>query len=251
MFDLDGKYAVVTGAARGIGKAAAGALAAASAHVLAIDRLKEPLDATVAEFRDDGHQVTALAADIADDSGLDALRATVATAGVPPAVVVTAAGIMRRTNPLDLTVRDLEHLWRVNVRGTIGVVQTLLPVMAEAGYGKVITVGSLGSVRGLERRTGYATTKGAVAQYTVSLASEMGAHGIRANVVAPGYVTTDMASEYIYASPETTNRLAARIPLGTFATPADLAGTFLFLASPASDYITGQVIVIDGGWTTT
>lgn len=251
MFDLHGKYAVVTGAARGIGKAAACALAAAGADVLAVDRLTEPLDATVKEFCDAGHQATSLTTDIATARGLAALRSAVADAGVPPAVVVTAAGIMRRRDPLDFSLDDLNDLWRVNVVGTVGVIQSLLPAMAEAGYGKVITVGSLGSVRGLERRTGYATTKGAVAQYTVSLASEMGRAGIRANSVAPGYVTTDMASEYIYQDPETTRMLADRIPLGRFAAPTDLAGTFLFLAAPASDYITGQIIVVDGGWTTT
>lgn len=95
------------------------------------------------------------------------------------------------------------------------------------------------------------TTKGAVAQYTISLASEAGAYGVRANVLAPGYVDTDMAGPWINGDPDRTKRLRARIPLGTFATPADLAGTFVFLAARASDYITGQVLLVDGGWTTT
>lgn len=135
--------------------------------------------------------------------------------------------------------------------GTVGVTQLLLPHMIDAGYGKVINVGSLGSVRGLERRTGYATTKGAIAQYTISLASEVGRHGSRVNAIAPGYIVTDMASEWIFQDPGQTERLRARIPLDAFATPEQLAGVFVFLAAPASDYLTGQVLVADGGWTTT
>ena len=180
----------------------------------------------------------------------DRLRA--ATEGLPaPTVLVNAAGIMIRTAITDLTAADLEALWHVNVHGTVAVTQSLLPGMIEHGYGKIINVGSLGSVRGLERRTGYATTTGAVAQYTMSLAAETAPHGIRANLIAPGYVATDMASTWMFDDTDRTNRLLARIPLGHFATPDDLAGTFVFLAAPASDYITGQTLLVDGGWTIT
>jgi NAD(P)-dependent dehydrogenase (short-subunit alcohol dehydrogenase family) len=250
LFHLHGSLAVVTGAARGIGNAAARALAAHGAGLLLIDRLDTELASTAAELAQRGTTVHTLVADIAAADTGELVRAAAADAGGAD-IVINAAGIMVRSAITELAAADLDELWRVNVRGTIAVTQSLLPQMIERGYGKVINVGSLGSVRGLERRTGYATSKGAVAQYTISLASEAGQYGIRANVIAPGYVTTDMASPWIFGDPGRTERLRARIPLGTFAAPDDLSGTFVFLAARASDYVTGQIVVVDGGWTTT
>jgi NAD(P)-dependent dehydrogenase (short-subunit alcohol dehydrogenase family) len=251
MFRLDGTVAVVTGAARGIGKAAAAGLASRGATLVLFDRLEEQLDATAREIREEsGRPVHPVVGDVSEGPDRERLTERSRQVGAV-SVLVNAAGVMRRTEVTALTVEDLDYLWQVNVGGTVGVTQLLLPQMVEAGYGKIINVGSLGSVRGLERRTGYATTKGAVAQYTVSLASEVGQHGVRVNAIAPGYVATDMASEWIYGDPDRTQRLRARIPLGTFATPEQLAGVFVFLAASASDYLTGQVLVADGGWTTT
>jgi NAD(P)-dependent dehydrogenase (short-subunit alcohol dehydrogenase family) len=250
LFTLDGQLAVVTGAARGIGRAAAAALAAHGADLLLVDRLAEQLSVTARELGDLGGSVRTLVADVtAADIGEQVAAA--ADAAGEPTILVNAAGIMVRSAITELTAAELDALWRANVLGTVSVTQGLLPRFIERDYGKIINVGSLGSVRGLERRTGYATTKGAVAQYTVSLASEVGAHGIRANVIAPGYVATDMASPWIYGDPARTERLRDRIPLGRFAAPEDLAGVFVFLAAPASDYVTGQILLADGGWTTT
>lgn len=250
LFSLHGMLAVVTGAARGIGKAAAQALATHGAGLLLVDRLGTELASTAAEIAETGVPVHTLVTDIAATDAGRNVRAAASKAG-PVKVVVNAAGVMVRSEITELSATDLEMLWRVNVLGTIEVTQSLLPHMIEQGYGKVINVGSLGSVRGLERRTGYATSKGAVAQYTISLASEAGQYGIRANLIAPGYVITDMASEWIYGDGERTARLRARIPLGRFATPEDMGGAVVFLAAPASDYVTGQILLADGGWTTT
>jgi len=245
LFALHGAVAVVTGAARGIGRSAARALAEHGAELVLVDRLEPELTATAAELG-----ARAVVADVAAPDAGDRIRAATGDLDAPR-VLVNAAGIMIRTEITELTTADLDELWKVNVRGTVEVTQSLLPRMIEHGYGKIINVGSLGSVRGLERRTGYATTKGAVAQYTMSLAAEAGAHGIRANLVAPGYVATDMAAPWMFGDTGRTTRLLARIPLGHFASPDDLAGTFVFLAAPASDYITGQTLLVDGGWTIT
>jgi NAD(P)-dependent dehydrogenase (short-subunit alcohol dehydrogenase family) len=249
-FSLDGRVAVVTGAARGIGKAAAVALAEHGAGLVLVDRLAGELERTRAELAGAGLPAQAVTGDVTDPEVHVPLLDAVNAAG-PVSILVNAAGVMRRMDVTELTLADLDALWRVNVAGTVGITQLLLPQMIDQGYGKIINVGSLGSVRGLERRTAYATTKGAVAQYTVSLASEAGRHGVRANVIAPGYVATDMASSWMYGDPDRTGQLLSRIPLGRFAAPADVAGTFVFLAAPASDYITGQVLLVDGGWTTT
>jgi 2-deoxy-D-gluconate 3-dehydrogenase len=248
LFDLTDRTAVVTGAARGLGLAASTVLAAHGAKVVLLDLLDPQVGEAAEKLRATGATAVAVPGDVTVDADLDRLRAAAEQVG-PVSIVVNCAGIIRRLDIDAMGADDLDDLWRVNVRGTVAVTQLFLPQMIEQGYGKVINIGSLGSVQGLERRTAYATTKGAVAQYTVSLASEVGRHGIRANVIAPGYVDTDMAGKYIWGEPGQADRLLQRIPLGRFAAPDDLAGVFVFLAAAASDYITGQVLLVDGGWT--
>lgn len=249
LFDLAGRVAVVTGAARGLGLSAARSLARHGASVVLIDVLADELDRAAAEVREAGTgRVEVVVGSVSDPDDVERLARAAEQCG-PVTIVVNCAGIIRRLDIEKMALDDLEALWDVNVRGTVAVTQRFLPQMIDAGYGKVVNVGSLGSVVGLERRTAYATTKGAVAMYTVSLASEVGQHGVRANVIAPGYVDTAMAGEYIHADPRRAEAMLDRIPLGHFATASDLEGTFVFLASRASDYVTGQVLMVDGGWT--
>lgn len=151
-FSLDGAVAVVTGGARGIGKAAAQALARHGDELILVDRLEGELAATAKELAEGGATVRTVVGDVtADDIG-ERIR----SASGQVSVLVNAAGVMIRSEITELTTAELDELWRVNVRGTVEITQSLLPQMIERGYGKIVNVGSLGSVRGLERRTGYA-----------------------------------------------------------------------------------------------
>jgi NAD(P)-dependent dehydrogenase (short-subunit alcohol dehydrogenase family) len=249
VFDLGGARAVVTGAARGIGRAAATSLAARGAEVVLFDVRAEDLEKTAANIAEMGGCVTTVVGDVTSSEDLDALFEA-ARGDSPVSVVVNCAGIVRRTDISSLTLGDLDMLWRVNVRGTAAVTLGFLPGMIDQGHGKIINVGSLGSVTGLEQRTAYATTKGAVALFTKSLANEVGRFGVCVNAIAPGYLETEMTMDWIHGDGERTGRLLDRIPLGRFGTPRDVGGLVVFLASSASDYVTGQIIMLDGGWTT-
>jgi len=191
--------------------------------------------------------VSALRLDVRVEEDVRRLAETTAALGGVD-VVVNAAGIMHRAVATEAKIADLDRLWEVNVRGLYAVTQALLPQLVERGTGgKIVNVGSLGSVLGLERRAAYAATKGAVRQYTQSMAVDLGPYGICVNAIAPGYIDTHMTADWL-DDPDRRRRLLERIPTGRFGEPADLAGTFVFLAAPASDYVTGQIVVVDGGW---
>jgi NAD(P)-dependent dehydrogenase (short-subunit alcohol dehydrogenase family) len=250
LFDLAGTRAVVTGAGRGLGRAAALALASYGADVVLFDVREEELMTTHSLVADTGVASRALVGDVTSLEDRASL-VEIAAGPVPVTVVVNCAGVVRRSEIASMTLEDLDHMWNVNVRGTVAVTQAFLPKMIEARKGKVINMGSLGSVTGLDRRTAYATSKGGVALYTKSLACEVGCYGICVNAIAPGYIETDMTTDWISGDPERTARLLDRIPLGRFGTTEDMEGLLIFLASSASDYVTGQTIMLDGGWTTT
>jgi NAD(P)-dependent dehydrogenase (short-subunit alcohol dehydrogenase family) len=246
-FDLTGRRAVVTGAARGIGRAAAMALAGQGAELVLVDILKDELASTAAEMARQGISVCALPMDVRSSDDVRSLADATAELGGAD-IIVNGAGIIRRAVATDATVEDLDQQWEVNVRGLYAVTQAVLPQLIEKQAGKIINVGSLGSVLGLQGRAAYAATKGAVRQYTQSLAVDVGCHGVSVNAIAPGYIETDMNEDWLAGDPERRERMLQRIPAGRFGRPADLEGAFVFLAAPASDYMTGQVIVVDGGW---
>lgn len=246
-FDLSGRRAVVTGAARGIGRAAATALARHGAELVLVDILADELAATAEQIGRHGPRAQVVRMDVRSGQDVRALAdAAAALGGVD--IVVNGAGILTRADSTEATLEDLDQLWEVNVRGLYAVTQALLPQLVEKGSGKIINVGSLGSVLGLENRAAYAATKGAVRQYTQSLAVDLGCHGICANAIAPGYIETRMTEDWLSESSDRRRRMLERIPIGRFGRTADVEGAFVFLAAPASDYVTGQVIIVDGGW---
>jgi NAD(P)-dependent dehydrogenase (short-subunit alcohol dehydrogenase family) len=164
-------------------------------------------------------------------------------------ILINAAGAVTRTDIKSTTTEELDRLWAINVRAVTDLTQTLLPYLTAGDGASIINLGSLGSVIGLDQRTMYATTKGAIAQYTVSLASEIASFDIRANVVAPGYIETPMTTNWLWDDADRTRLLLDRIPMRRFGSTDDIGGVFVFLASSASAYMTGQIVMIDGGWT--
>jgi NAD(P)-dependent dehydrogenase (short-subunit alcohol dehydrogenase family) len=245
-FDLSGKRVVVTGAARGIGCAAATALGRHGAELLLADARGDILADTVKELGRNGVEVASVTMDVR--SAEDVERLTEISAGTGELdILVNCAGVIGRARTTEATVKDLDAVWEVNMRGLYAVTQALLPQLVDGG-GKIINVGSLGSVLGLEQRAAYAATKGAVARYTQSLAVDLGRHGVCVNAIAPGYIQTDMSGEWLDGDADRRERMLERILLGRFGSPADVEGAFVFLAAPASDYLTGQIIVVDGGW---
>lgn len=244
-FSLDGKLAVVAGASGAIGRCAAGVFHELGARLLVTGRDEQRLAQTVAALPPEA-DVTAIAGDARDERHIAEIAAAAqAHGGVD--VYVNCIGTQRRKPLLEATPDDLDFLWSINVGSVFALTQRLLPQMVEKRYGKVIHLCSIASFVGVEDKTMYAITKGALLQYTRSSAVELAPFGIRVNAIAPGYVDTPMTHDYIHSSRE--QEFLSAIPLSRFAQVEDLEATFAYLATAASDHMTGQLLVLDGGET--
>lgn len=232
MFDLTGKTALVTGAKRGIGRAAARALADAGADVLG---------ASISAGADE--EFRSFACDFGDRASVRALAAQLPAVDI---LVLNAGTIERRP-----AVEHADELWdrvlEVNLTAPFVLARELGRGMLERGSGKIIFTASLLSFQGGITVPGYAASKGGIAQLTKALANEWAPHGVNVNAVAPGYIATDNNAA-LRADPERARQIVERIPAGRWGEPADLGGAFVFLASAASDYVHGAIIPVDGGW---
>lgn len=249
MFDISGKVALITGASRGIGKATAHQLARSGARVVVSSRKQEACDRVVDEIRAAGGEAAAFACHIGDHDRLKELVAfTHQTFGGIDILVCNAA-----TNPVYGSLTTLpdeafSKIMTVNVQSTIWLCNLVLPAMAERGDGTVIMMSSIAALRGTATIGAYGMSKAAEAALARNLAVEWGPKGVRVNAIAPGVINTDFARELVN-DPVRRTQMEGRTPLRRFGEPDDIAGIVHFLASPASAYITGQVIVADGGET--
>ncbi|MFQ5693457.1 MAG: SDR family NAD(P)-dependent oxidoreductase, partial [Nitrospinota bacterium] len=245
-FHLKGRKAVVTGAGGGIGRAIALALADAGADVAAAGRNREPLDALVREIEALGRRGLAVAADVSDEDAVAAFRDRVQEAFGAVHILVNNAGITVRKPILELSLEEWETVLRTNLTGTFLVSRAFGPLLIEQGWGRVINLSSIRMHVTSPGLTAYASSKGGIVPFTKTLALEWVEHGVTANVIAPGYVDTPMVA-YVKDLPEVYADTLRPIPMGRWGRPEEVARVAVFLASEASAYITGQVVVVDGG----
>ena len=248
LFRLDGKVALVTGASRGLGAAMAVALAGAGADV-ALHASEQPAEATMRAIAGAGSTRThAFTADLADRAAADRLVADALDAFGRIDILVNNAGIIRRQPAALHTDDDWDAVLEVDLSSVFRLCRAVGKQLIERGEGgKIVNVASLLSFQGGINVPGYAAAKGGVMQLTKALANEWAPHGINVNAIAPGYMETDNTTA-LRADAGRFRQITERIPAGRWGTPQDLAGAVIYLASPASNYVNGHVLVVDGGW---
>jgi len=248
---LDGQVALVTGGGSGLGRASAQALAAAGAHVVIVGRTLSRCEAVVAGIAADGGAASAQAADVTRPDEAAACLAALRRDFGRLDILVNSAGINSPKSFTDLELGDWAGVMDTNVTGTYVFCRAALPMMIAQKSGSIINMGSISGASGIARRVVYCTSKAAVAHLTRSLAVEMGPYGIRVNALGPNVIVTDFNRELVARQPELYQGILDRTPLQRLGTIEDVTGALLFLASPASAYITGQVLYVDGGFTAT
>lgn len=245
-FSLEGRVALVTGASRGLGAAMAMGLAEAGADVVLHDRA-DSCESERAIRERTGARTCCLTADLSDRGAADAMAEAALSAMGHVDILVNNAGIIRRTPAVDFSDADWDDVIEVNLTAVFRLSRAIGRQMLERGYGKIINVASLLSFQGGLTVPSYAAAKGGVAQITKAFANEWAGRGVNVNAIAPGYMLTDNTRPLV-ADEQRYRQITERIPAGRWGKPEDLAGVAVFLASPASDYVNGHVLVVDGGW---
>jgi 2-dehydro-3-deoxy-D-gluconate 5-dehydrogenase len=244
-FDLTGKVALVTGANTGIGQAIAVALAKAGADVAVAGR-SEPTD-TLAAISAAGRKAVNIKADLSSTEPLQRVVDETLADLDRLDIVVNNAGIIRRADLLDFSEEDWDAVTDTNLKTLFFLSQAAAKHMVERGSGKIINIASLLTFQGGIRVPSYAAAKSGVGGVTKAMANELAPKGVQVNAIAPGYIATNNTAAL--QADETRNRqILERIPTGRWGKPDDIAGAALFLASSASDYVTGQILAVDGGW---
>jgi NAD(P)-dependent dehydrogenase (short-subunit alcohol dehydrogenase family) len=250
LFSLDGRVAVVTGGSSGIGAEMAGALGRAGARVVLVARDKDRLQAAAEGLRAEGAGAAWVSADLADRADVARAADEAEAAFGAPDILVNCAGVNVRPPLGSLGVEDWDLTMAVNLTAPFLLGQRFGPVMAARGFGRIINVTSQQAQRAFANSGGYGASKGGLAALTRSQSEAWAGSGVCCNSVCPGFVPTRL-NAHIAADPELMARLAARTMVGRNGQAADFAGVTVFLASRASDYVTGQTLYVDGGFSAT
>ena len=252
-FRLDDRLIVVTGASEGIGRAFAECFAGCGARVVLASRRKDKLESVRQGIVAAGGRAEAVPTDVsrlADIAALAAAVGALARAEERRLVLVNNAGLGFTKAALETTEEDWDALFATHVKGAFFCSQKIAPLMLERGYGKIINLSSAWSAATDSGKAAYGAAKAAVSHLTAQLSAEWAPRGVRVNAIAPTATLTDFVARSAAASPERFDKLRSRIKLGRFAQVEDLLGAALFLASGASDFVTGQTLFVDGGFTT-
>jgi gluconate 5-dehydrogenase len=241
-FDLTGRRALVTGASRGLGLAIARGLAEAGALVLLNGREQKRLDAAQAALAAEGLAAGTAAFDVGDGAAVADAAARLG----PIDILVNNAGIQRRGPLEDFAEADWRAVLDTNLTGVFLITRALVKGMIERRAGKIINIASVASVLARPTTAPYSAAKGGLMMLTRAMAAEWARHNVQVNAIAPGFFATEMNAD-IRAKPEFDGWVRGRVPAGRWAVPDELAGAALFLAAPASDYVTGHTLFVDGG----
>ena len=248
LFDLTGKVAMVTGSTRGLGETSAKALAKAGADIAVCGRNSQDLERVSAEIQTMGRKSQGFELDVLSKEKVKKAVERILNHFGCVDILVNNAGTNYRVPVLEYPEEQWDLIINTNLKGYFLVAQAVVPQMIVQGYGKVINMSSIFGKVGLANQLAYASSKGGVDQMTKVMALEWAKQGVRVNAIGPTYFETDMVKQ-IRNDPKRFNFINERTPMGRWGYLPELEGTVIFLASPASDFITGQTIYVDGGWT--
>jgi gluconate 5-dehydrogenase len=248
LFDLTGRVALVTGSSRGIGSALARALASAGARIVLNGRDAATLEAARARLAAEGADCTVAAFDVTDEAGATAAIAQVERGYGPIDILVNNSGITVRRPLEDFETADWDRIMATNLTGAFKVGRAVVRHMIPRGRGKIINICSINSELARYSIAPYVTSKGALKNLTKGMAIDWARHGIQVNGLAPGYFATELTAPLV-ADREFTGWVEKRVPMGRWGDVKDLGGAAIFLSSAASDFMTGQMIYVDGGLT--
>ncbi|WP_296420415.1 SDR family NAD(P)-dependent oxidoreductase [Pseudooctadecabacter sp.] len=245
LFDLSGKVACITGASSGLGRRAAMVLAEAGARVVAVARRAEAIDSLVDEL---GAVAEGVAADVTDRAGFADLVEDISAPFGAPDIVVHAAGVNTRQAADDVTIEGWDQTLALNLSAPFFLSQAMVPNMKAKGWGRIVNFASLQTTRAFPGGIAYGASKGGIAQLTRAMAEAWSPHGITANAIGPGFFPTELTAA-VFDDADRAARNAAQTCIGRNGTLDDIDGPVLFLCSDASSYVTGQVLMVDGGFT--
>ena len=248
LFNLAGRVACVTGASSGIGRAIAGALARAGAAVVGVARREERLRDWVAEIEREGGRAVACAQDLSSADSFESAGQRIPGAFGDPDILVNAAGVNLREAAEAVSPESWRSTLEINLSVPFFLARALVPAMRKKGWGRIINIASLQSERAMPNSVAYGASKGGVAQLTRAMAEAWSAYGITCNALAPGFFPTELTAP-VFADRDRSERVAEQTCIGRNGRLEDIAGPAIFLASPASDYVTGQLLYVDGGYT--